>query len=393
MSQLRECDFVGRLISTGEVTRVETQGSVIRAVDEILKPPAIDTFLAPGFVDLQVNGFAGVDYNDPGISTEQIAASIRALFTTGVTKFFPTVVTGSEERITEALRNMVTSLRELDSNDQPESHAFAGFHVEGPHLSPEDGPRGAHPLEHIRPPDIAEFHRWQKAADGLVKLITISPEWPEMPAYVSEIVRSGVVASVGHTKASPEQIQACVYAGARMSTHLGNAAHATLHKTQNYIWDQLANDRLTASFVVDGIHLPPHFIRASMRAKGLDNCVLVTDAVAPALCQPGMYKLGQIEVELKANGSVVLRGGNRLAGSALRMDAAIGNTVRYAEVALRSAVTMATQNAARAGRIAGRLRGIVPGEKADLVSFAWDAEQFSLHVKETIVAGTSVYRA
>lgn len=393
MSPLAEFDFIGRLLSTGEVTRVETQGAVIRAVDEILRPQETDRFLAPGFIDLQVNGFAGVDYNNPEITVEQFASSVRALFTTGVTKFLPTIITGSEERITGALRNVSKAVSELERNGQPESNAFAGFHVEGPHLSPEDGPRGAHPLEHIRPPDIAEFHRWQEAADGLIKLITISPEWPEAPAYISEIVRNGVVASIGHTKATTEEIEACVDAGTHMSTHLGNAAHATLHKTQNYIWDQLADDRLTPSFVVDGIHIPAHFIKASMRAKGLGNCVLVTDAVAPAMCDPGPYKLGQVEVELKENGSVVLRGGTRLAGSALRMDVAIGNTVRYAEISLRDAVTMATQNPARVGRIAGRLRGIAPGEKADLVTFTWDPDQFTLRVKETIVGGIPVYKA
>jgi N-acetylglucosamine-6-phosphate deacetylase len=166
-----------------------------------------------------------------------------------------------------------------------------------------------------------------------------------------------------------------------------------MHKTQNYIWDQLANDQLTASFIVDGIHIPPHFIRASMRAKGVENCVLVTDAVAPAMCPPGYYRLGQVEVELKEDGSVVLRNGNRLAGSSLRMDHAIGNTVRHAGVTLREAIVMATQNAARVGRIAGRQRGVVPGEKADLVLFAWNPTEFALCVKETIVAGISVYRA
>jgi N-acetylglucosamine-6-phosphate deacetylase len=146
------------------------------------------------------------------------------------------------------------------------------------------------------------------------------------------------------------------------------------------------------SFIVDGIHIPPHFIRAGMKAKGFENCVLVTDAVAPCMCEPGPYKLGQVEVELKNDGSVVLRGGNRLAGSALRMDKAIGNTVRYSGASLREAVLMATQNAARIGRIAGRLRGIVPGEKADLVLFDWNAEEFRLTVKETIVAGIPVYK-
>jgi N-acetylglucosamine-6-phosphate deacetylase len=393
MSQDREFELVGRLISTGEITRVEIDRSVIRAVDELLKPPAAETFIAPGFIDLQVNGFAGVDYNDPASSAENIAASIRTMFKTGVTKLFPTIITGSEERITSSLRNMTAALREMQRNGQPESYAIDGYHVEGPHISPEDGPRGAHPLEHIRPPDVNEFHRWQEAADGLVKLVTVSPEWPEMPAYVNELVRNGVVASIGHTKANSEQIQAVVDAGARMSTHLGNAAHPTLPKTQNYIWDQLANDRLAASFIVDGIHIPPHFVRASMRAKGLDNCVLVTDAVAPAMCEPGYYKLSQVEVELKANGSVVMRGGSRLAGSALRMDHAVGNTVRHAGITLREAVVMATQNAARVGRVAGRQRGIAPGEKADLVVFSWDAAQSALRVQETVVAGISVYKA
>jgi len=393
MSAAAKIALTGRLITTGEITQVETQGFVISAADDVIKPASFSNFIAPGFIDLQVNGFAGVDYNDPATTTEQLAHSIRAQFSTGVTKILPTIITGSKERMSGALRNLTASLRELERNGRPEHQAIAGFHVEGPHLSPEDGPRGAHPLEHIRPPDINEFHRWQEAADGMVKLVTVSPEWPDMPAYVSEIVKTGVVASVGHTKATTAQIQAVVDAGARMSTHLGNAAHALLHKTQNYIWDQLANPRLSPSFVVDGIHIPPHFIHASMRAKGLESCVLVTDAVAPAMCEPGYFRLGQVEVELKADGSVRMLDGDRLAGSALRMDHAIANTVRFAGITLREAIMMATQNPARIGRIAGRQRGVVPGEKADLVSFLWDAEKFALTVKETIVAGTSVYKA
>ena len=392
MSQASEHEFTGRLVSTGEVTRVETQGLVIRASDDLLQHGEINNYLAPGFVDLHINGFAGVDYNDPDVTTEQIAQSIRQQFTTGVTKFFPTIITGSEQRIVSALCNLTAALRELERTNQPEAHAIAGYHIEGPHISPEDGPRGAHPLEHIRPPDIEEFHRWQEAADGLVKLVTISPEWPGAPEYITAIVRTGVVASIGHTKATAEQIQAAVDGGARMSTHLGNAAHPLLHKTQNYIWNQLASRHLSPSFIVDGIHLPPDFIHSCMRAKGFENCVLVTDAVAPAMCEPGRYMLGQVEVELKADGSVVLLGGTRLAGSALRMDKAVANTVRFAAVTLREAVMMATQNPARVGRVAGRQRGIVPGEKADLVSFTWDPIHFALTVQETIVAGTPVYK-
>ncbi len=199
----------------------------------------------------------------------------------------------------------------------PEAEAIAGFHVEGPHISSETGPRGAHPIEHIRPPDVNEFERWQEAAGGNIRIVTVSPEWDQTPEYVRALVRRGVIASVGHTKATAPQIEKAIDAGATMSTHLGNAAHPTLPKTQNYIWDQLAEDRLTASFIVDGIHIPGPFFRAAVRAKGAERSVLVTDAVMPAMCQPGAYKLGQVDVELRNDGSVVLRGETRLAGSSL----------------------------------------------------------------------------
>jgi N-acetylglucosamine-6-phosphate deacetylase len=384
---------IGRSPRDSSVLQVEFSGTTITAVDELIHPPAINEMIAPGFIDLQVNGFAGVDYNDPAAKHDEIARSIQVMFSTGVTRFFPTVITGSEERITGAVRNLTAAKQRFESAGMPEAHAMFGFHIEGPHLSPEDGPRGAHPLEHIRPPDFEEFERWQAAADGNIRLVTISPEWEQTPAYIRSLIRNGVVASIGHTKANSEQIQAAVDAGATMSTHLGNAAHATLHKTQNYIWDQLAQDRLTASFIVDGIHIPRAFLTAAVRAKGVERAVLVTDAVMPAMCEPGFYNLGQVNVELRANGSVVLRGGDRLAGSALRMDHAVGNTVQMTGLSLTEALTMATTNAARVGRVAGRLRGIAPGEKADLVRFAWDSSARTLEIKETIVAGTSVYAA
>ena len=382
----------GKATNGSSVLRIDFDAALL-AVDELLRPEPTTAFLAPGFIDLQVNGFAGVDYNDPASSHESIARSIQKMFTTGVTRFLATIITGSEERITGAIKNLVAAKHAFAAAHLPEAEALAGLHIEGPHLSPEDGPRGAHPLEHIRPPSVAEFNRWQQVADGAIRLVTVSPEWPAAPSYISAVARQGVVASIGHTKANGDQIKAAVDAGATMSTHLGNAAHATLHKTQNYIWDQLADERLTASFIVDGIHIPRVFVHSAMRAKGFERSVLVTDAVMPAMCEPGPYQLGQVAVELLANGSVVLRGGNRLAGSAVRMNQAVGNTVKLAAISLQQAITMATTNAARVGRIAGRQRGLVPGEKADLVRFTWDLENFNLTIVETIVAGISVYKS
>lgn len=391
-AESRKNTLVGREPSTSAVIKIDYDG-VISSLDELIQPPEVDHFVTPGLIDLQVNGFAGVDYNDPSSSAESIANSIRALFATGVTRFFPTIITTSRERFVESLSNLARVKEEFQRNNLPEAQAIAGFHVEGPHISPEDGPRGAHPSEHIRPPDVDEFKHWQDAAEGNVRLITVSPEWEQTPFYISEIVRAGVVASIGHTKATPHQIEAATSAGATMSTHLGNAAQPTLPKTQNYIWDQLAEDRLTASFIADGIHIPAAFLQSAIRAKGVDKSVLVTDAVMPATCDPGFYRLGTVDVELHADGSVTLRGGTRLAGSGLRMDRAIGNTVRMAKVSLTQALAMATVNAARVARVAGRQRSLTPGEKADFVKFQWNDATQAFTVVETIVAGISVYKS
>ncbi len=385
-------NLTGKSARSGAAIEVR-YAETIRGVDDLLHAPAGDMTIAPGFIDLQVNGFAGVDYNDPASTSESIARSIQTMFSTGVTRFFATVITGSEERITGSVRNLARAREEFLRNGLPEGQALEAFHVEGPHISPETGPRGAHPLEHIRPPDVEEFRRWQEAADGNIRLVTVSPEWDEAPQYIEALVRSGVVVSVGHTKATHDQIRAAVDAGATMSTHLGNAAHPMLPKTQNYIWDQLAEDRLAACFIVDGIHIPAPYFKAALRAKGVERAILVTDAVMPAMCPPGPYKLGQVEVDLRPDGSVVMRGGDRLAGSALRMDRAVEKSVQYSGDSLSAILAMATTNPARVGRIAGRHRGLAPGEKADLVRFHWDPASQTLAIKETIVAGISVYRA
>src|SRR5215471_18035030 len=143
---------------------------------------AAGLYLAPGFIDIQVNGFAGVDYNSGDTPAEEIGRSIRALFSTGVTRFYPTVITGGPEEMQAALRNLTLAREALD-----EGEAIDGFHVEGPHISPENGPRGAHPREWVRPPDLEEFHRWQDAAAGRIRIVTLAPEWPGAPRYIEHI--------------------------------------------------------------------------------------------------------------------------------------------------------------------------------------------------------------
>ena len=360
--------------------------NLITGVEPLVSPASKYAFLSPGWIDLQVNGFAGVDYNSPSAGREEIARSIRAIFKTGVTRFFPTVITGSAENITGALGNLAAAKESI-----AEGSAMEAFHLEGPYISREDGPRGAHPARWVRPPDLGEFHRFQDAARGNIRLITLAPEWPQAPQFIESVVREGVAVSIGHTGATPDQICAAVDAGATLSTHLGNGAHAELPRHPNYIWEQLAEDRLAASFIVDGIHLPQSFLKVALRAKGIERATLVTDAVMPAGCAPGRYKLGEVDVEHHADGSVRLQGATRLAGSALTMCKAIENAMRLAGLSLIEAITLATRNPARIGRIASRQRGLNTGERADLVRFHYEEATNRIEVLETYLSGALVY--
>lgn len=371
-------------LATGEQIEILC-GDLIQGVDPLLSPTPSSVYLSPGWIDLQVNGFAGVDYNSPTATPEQVGHSIREMFRTGVTRFFPTVITASPQDMAAALRNLAQAREQI-----PEGPAMEAFHLEGPYISPEDGPRGAHPASWVRPPDLDEFRRFQDAAGGHIRLVTLSPEWPSAPRFIEAVVQQGVVASIGHTKAGTDQIAAAVSAGATLSTHLGNAAHQVLPRW-NYIWDQLADDRLAASFILDGFHLSASFLNVALRAKGLERSILITDAVMPAGCAPGPYRLGEVDVQLHPDGSVRLSGLTRLAGSALTMKRAIENVIRQARLSLRDAVSLATRNPARVGRISSRQRGLIPGDRADLVRFRFDESTQEIDILETYLDGRRVY--
>jgi N-acetylglucosamine-6-phosphate deacetylase len=372
-------------VATGELIEVSF-GSSIDSVEPVLRRLDDPPFLAPGWIDLQVNGYAGVDFNFPGASHEDIGRSLRELHACGVTRLLATVITGSADNMAAALRNLAEARERT-----PEGESIEGIHLEGPYISPEDGPRGAHPRDSVRPPDLPEFERFQEAARGLIRLVTLAPEWPEAPRFIETLVGQGIVVSIGHTGASSEQIAAAVAAGATMSTHLGNAAHTVLPRRANYIWDQLAEDRLAAGFIVDGLHSSPAFLKVALRAKGVERSLLTTDAVAPAGCAPGRYRLGEVEVDLTPEGRVQVAGEARLAGSVLRMDRGIENLITLAGLSLREALTMATRNPARIGRLAGRQKGLVPGDRADIVQFRFDEERNRILIERTFVSGREVY--
>ena len=357
--------------------------SILPVPDSPARAAAEEIHLSPGFIDLQLNGFNGVDYNDSRTIPEQIIESARAVHRTGITAFCPTVITGSREHMTACIRNLI-----LASEQSPGfARAMIGIHIEGPYISMEDGPRGAHPRQYARPPDWEEFQSWQDAAEGRIRIVTLAPEWPGSLPFIERAAGHGVIVAIGHTAATPGQIADAVKAGAKMSTHLGNGSHAKIDRHPNYIWEQLANDELWASFIVDGHHLPPSVVKCFFRGKGFDRSILVTDAIAAAGRPAGRYRLGEVEVEVSQNRRVSLPGTPYLAGSVLEMPEAIGNAVRFSDATLDQALRMATENPARLLGCLDERGTLEPGRRADVVRFKWNETESVLEIDSVIVNG------
>lgn len=340
--------------------------------------------IAPALIDIQVNGFAGFDLNTATVTSADVCAMVRALWRVGTGFLCPTVVTGSFDGICNSFRAIVEACK----TDALVAHSVLGIHLEGPYISAEDGPRGAHPLEHVRNPDWDEFQRWQDIAEGQISMVTLAPEKKNAIPFIEKLVANGVVVALGHTNASADAIRAAIDAGAKLSTHLGNGAHALIRRHPNYIWEQLGADELWASLIVDGHHLPPSVAKSMMRAKTLDRCILVSDAVALAGMEPGIYQFAGKSVELTADRCVRLVGTEYLAGSAIELARGIENSVRFAGISLKEAVSLATLQPMRLLDAKAHVES-----ETNLILFEWDAAQFSINLIATIVGSELVYHA
>lgn len=342
--------------------------------------------ILPGFIDIQVNGFGGYDLNREGVTVEDVAGVVRTLWRCGVTRFCPTICTESRERMMAALATIARACDELPWV----ARAVVSVHVEGPYISPEDGPRGAHPRRHVRPPAWDEVEAFQEAAGGRIRMLTLAPELPGAIEIIERLGGAGIIPAIGHTAADRAELLAAVRAGAQISTHLGNGSHAMIPRHHNYIWEQLALDELWASLIVDGHHLPPAVVKVFVRAKGPQRCVLTSDAVWLAGLPPGVYQLHDHAVELTPERKVRLVGTPYLAGSAIDLASAVGNAVAFAGVSFEQAVRMASaQPAALLGR--PDIGALQPGMPADLVVASWDADAARLEVLQTIIAGKIVH--
>jgi N-acetylglucosamine-6-phosphate deacetylase len=374
---------------SGAAVRLEIEDGFIGSAREIEPAPGMPV-VSPGFIDIQVNGYLGMDYSDDSLSEEDVFAITRALAASGTVAHVPTVITRPEKLI---VRNLGIIARAVRSSSDLAA-AVPGIHLEGPFISPEDGPRGAHDVSFVRPPDFAEFERWQEAADGLIKIVTLSPEWDGAEEFIRKLSGLGVTAAIGHTAADPDLIARAIRAGARFSTHLGNGSHPSLPRLKNYLFRQLAADELGAGLISDGFHLPEYVVKVMYRAKGADRIVLVSDVAPLAGSKPGRYRWGGIEVRMYEDGHLGLPDSTLLAGAAHLLDWDIPHFMRFTGAELAESIRLCTVNPARLLGLPEPAGTLEPGAPADITVFSRpDSPAERLEVVKTFRRGKIVYEA
>jgi len=305
-----------------------------------------DRYTGPGLIDLQVNGASGVDFNgDPAeLTAERLHAVREALGGRGVAAVLPTLTTDDPERMVSRARRHC----ELVAADAELERFFPALHIEGPFIAATDGPRGAHPRRFCRTPEALPdlLERLLDATGERIGIVTLAPELPGAIDLIHLCAEAGACPAIGHTEATPQEIVRAVDVGARLSTHLGNGTHLVLPRLDNYVQTQLAEDRLWASFIADGHHMPLTTLKNFIRAKTPARSILVTDAIVATGLGPGKYPAGTKIVEVCADGRTSAPGAPALAGSVLTLDKAVVNVAMHCGVSFEDAWAMASTNPA-----------------------------------------------
>jgi N-acetylglucosamine-6-phosphate deacetylase len=367
---------------SGEICDVQVEEHFFRKItprkEDILDLP----WIAPGLVDIQVNGFAGIDFNREIVSDDAWHHATQQLYAHGCTGFLIALITNTEPGARKLLTDLAGRIV-LDPRN------CLGFHMEGPWLNPDPGHRGAHRAEWMRKPDVRLLEEWWNIAGPLLKLITLAPE-VDLPAAL-EVIRAGVAKKIpfflGHSGAMGETLRAAIDAGAVGWTHLGNAVPATVPKFENVLFHALSQPALLASLIPDGLHVPPHAFRVLARALG-SRLLLTTDAMAGASAgSPGRYTLGEVEVEVGADGSARLPDSKRLAGSTLTPFQGVISAERMAGIFLEDAWTAFST---RPAHLLGIHHGLTEGNSADFCLLSPEKTPYLL---ATYHRGKCVYEA
>ncbi len=324
--------------------------------------------MAAGFVDLQVNGYAGRDFTTAALSDEDVHAVSAELARRGTAAYCPTVVTTSWDVYEHVLPILGRACRQgpREACSRP-----LGIHLEGPFISPEDGAVGAHPKAHVQPPSIAALERLIELADGQVRLLTLAPEGQGAVELIACARDHGIVVSVGHTLAGADDVNRAAAAGATLSTHLGNGCPNQIHRHMNPIWPQLANPDLAAMIITDAHHLPPSVIAAILAAKGPRRIIVTTDSVSVAGLPPGEYETLGTRVVLEPSGRVRNAQAPTLAGSSACMIDCMNHLASLGLLEVEDLYRVGRDNPLAA--IGASADDLAPG-----VSVQWDGLRFAV---------------
>lgn len=329
-------------------------------IAEISTDPSIvsDDILAPTFLDIHTHGCANHDVMEA--TPAAFTAINRFLATKGVGRYLATTVTAP---IDQTLRSLEGIANAIETPSQAGQATPIGIHLEGPFIS--HAKRGVHPPADIQPPSVELFDRFQQAARGHIRIITIAPETPGALDVIAHCAGHGVKVSIGHSNASSPEAQAAIAAGATSATHTFNAMRPLDHRDPGILATVLDTESLFAELICDGIHVAPELIRLWLKMKGEDKAILVTDSMSATGMQDGTYALGNLAVEV-ANNTCLLQGTQTLAGSVLTMDRAVANLQRFTGATLATAVRLASHNPAR---LLGLPTNIAPGRPANFNRF------------------------
>lgn len=307
---------------------------------------------APRFFDVQVNGYAGVDFNQDDLTAEQLHHACERLAADGVGGILATIITEDVPRMCHRLQRLA-ALRAADPLAQ---QIIAGLHVEGPFLNPEPGYRGAHPVDAIRPASLDVAKRLVEAGHGLVRLVTLAPEYDPDGAVTRWLVGQGIVVSAGHTNATRDQLRHAINAGLTMFTHLGNGCPMQLPRHDNIIQRALSlADRLWICFIADGVHVSFFALANYLKITGLARVVITTDAMAAAGLGPGRYTVGRWTVQVGEDMAARAPYGSHLIGAAITMRQSYLNLQTQLGLSPTDAARLVSDNPRRALRLASEM--------------------------------------
>jgi N-acetylglucosamine-6-phosphate deacetylase len=343
------------VVEEGRITAVRARSTMELPSGNHLDFPGC--VLAPGLIDIHIHGGAGYDVMEAG--TSELAVLEQSLLRSGVTAYVPTTVTAPMERLLAALDKLGRYISQQSSNNGVRA---LGIHLEGPFISHTK--RGVHPTADLLTPSPGLLERFWQASHGTIRILTIAPELPGAIETIEHARKLGITVSLGHSNANAVETQSAIAAGAAHATHTFNAMRPLDHREPGILGVTLSDARLTADIIADGIHVAPAVVDLFIKAKGLENAILITDAISATGKPDGNYRLGAMEVTVR-DGRCEHEG--KLAGSVLTLDRAVRNVAAFAGIPMQAAIRLATLNPARRLALESYRGAVALGRIADLI--------------------------